>query len=188
MVETLHAEATANVGVGDAHVVRRQRELLCQFTLLAPNTLTVDGQMQLGAVPFREAAPRLHRGDDDAVVNQVQFNSMCRSLERRVGGVFVPEGPVQHQIVRRFGMDRLTADSGFHMHRQVVILQLDQVQRINALFACFRNDDRDCLAHKTNPVDSQNRTVGRRTRFAITARASAEGHGVGHDAVHVRRR
>ena len=97
----------------------------------------------------------------------------------------VAECPVEGEIVGRFGMDRLAADGCVDMGGKVVVIELDQVERVERLGLGLRHDRRETVAGETDLAGCEDRPDGGRAFAAVAVVDDVEIHRVLHLAVEI---
>ena len=148
-----------------------------------PDALPVVRKMHLAVVPFRIAAARLHRVDDDTVVAHVQTDGFRCGIKCLLRRRLVAHAPVERHVVRRFGVQRLAAPLQRHMGGQIVNVECDQLRRVARLVQCLGNHHRDGLSHEAHAPLGKHRTQGLGPFRAIAVLQ----HGRRHRDIHPRR-
>jgi len=161
--EVLGAKAAADVGRDEPHLRRRRSERLGGVVAIAMDVLAGDMQRVAPArrVVEPDAAARLHRIGDDAVIVEVELDHMCRRLEGGVDGRMIAGPPLEADIARHIRCKLWRAwstsgGSGRH-RRQRHIVDRDQLGGIERQGLRLGGDERHRLADEAHLAAGQQR-------------------------------
>ena len=104
--------------------------MLGELVFRCPNPLPVQRHMHAALSHLRVAATRLHRIDDDPVVFNLHINLMRGTFEGRFKRILVAQRPIERDIVWGDVVHRCATSCEVHMHGQLVIIELDQLNRV----------------------------------------------------------
>ena len=118
-------------------------------------------------------AARLHRGDDDAAVDQLQPSDVRCVLEGFRDRLLIAVAPVEADIARRCLMElgRIRPDCLLEVghRRQCLDVELDRLGAIRGRGAGLGDDERHRLAREAHPADRQSVPLGHDQRRAVLA-------------------
>ena len=158
----LDAEAAADIGRHDMDpLARNMEDAVGQLVTDGVHAGGGDEQMQQIAVRMRDRGAGFHRRDDQAVVDEFQFDAMRGMGERLLDGPRIALLETERQVsrrdvpqLRRGVVQRARAiDDG----RQRVVLDRQRLGRLHRLVAGLGDDERDRVADMPDPADRQRR-------------------------------
>src|SRR5262249_4304904 len=128
---------------------------------------------------FADRAARLHRIDDDPVVDEIEGNPMLRRGHRPLDRDTVAHLPIEAEVARRFfpyaGLVWIERAGGLDDSRERLILDCDQLGRIARRGGAFRDDHRARVTDMPYTVADDRRMwrQHRRRPVAVGDRAEA---------------
>ena len=173
--EGLHAETAADVVAQHPDLGRLQAEdVLAQTIANIVRALAAGPERQasvLGVDPGGRGA-RLHGGDHDAVVDQLDLDFVAGGGEGRLDGGAIAQFPVEHQVVLDMRPDSWRAGlrraHGVDDGRQRLVIDLDQLGGVARLIQCLGDDGGDRVAHIAGNIRRQRRARRISARAAVT--------------------
>ena len=180
--EQFHAEAAADISGHDADavlgdledVVGEQVADKMRALRRAPQRVGI-----LARIVFADGAARLHRIDDDPVVDELEADAMARRRHCPLDRGAVADLPVEAEIARRLvpylRLARIEGVRGVDDGGQRLVIDRDQLGRVARRGGALRHDHRDRVADMPHPVagDRRMRRQHRRRSVAIGDRAEA---------------
>ena len=163
--EQLHAEAAADIGGDDAEgFLVHLEDGIAQDVLQQPAALCVGAQGEAPAFELRQCGPRLHGGDDDAVVDDRQPGDMGCLGEEFLGFVLLADLPVEHLIAAQFRPDQ--RGPGIKARREVggggqgVVIDDNQLRRIARNGGAVRHDEGHRIAGMAHETTGKHGMAG----------------------------
>jgi hypothetical protein len=150
--EVLGAEAAADIGRDKSHRTGRHTQCTRGIVARRMNALARDvGRVTAPiGIPKPNDAARLHRVGDDPVIDEIEFDDICRGSECCGDRGAVAGSPIEAEIARHFRRNlrrsRHTGGCGGRHRRQGAIVDHDLLSGVERLRAGLGDNQRHRLA------------------------------------------
>ena len=171
--EVLGAEAAADIGGHEAHVLRLDTQAACHVIAVDMDVLAGDLQRvaAAGFIERAETAARLHRVGRDAVIVEAEAHDMARRCESGLGLRGVAGAPVEAAIAGYFGRQQGRTGRERRGRRrdggQGFVVDLHQFGGVECLGLRLGHDQRHRLTGKACLVRGQQRLWRENERVAV---------------------